>query len=140
MDNTVNQTMVANQVGEHIEYNMLRAFLVKPLEAVMVEKEFETPIAEAPAKKDANGVEAVEYSDTAKEIKTVESDFKKGIVLKIPEEVKNWAKDGEHTSIFCNIKVGDTIVYPARAAKWFDLCKDTQMISTYDIVAVVPAA
>lgn len=57
--------------------------------------------------------------------KEVESDFAKGIVLSIP------------TSTDSTIKVGDTIVYPKKFAKDFDLFKDSQLVKPYDVVAKV---
>lgn len=49
----------------------------------------------------------------------------KGIVLSIPIGTDS------------TIKVGDTIVYPKKFAKDFDLFKDSQLVKPYDVVAKV---
>ena len=54
-----------------------------------------------------------------------QSDFAKGIVLSIPIGTDS------------TIKVGDTIVYPKKFAKDFDLFKDSQLVKPYDVVAKV---
>ena len=33
------------------------------------------------------------------------------------------------------IYVGDTIVYRDNSGRWFDLLKDSQLVSAYDVVA-----
>ena len=36
-----------------------------------------------------------------------------------------------------NINIGDTVVYKAAFAQWFDLFKDSQLVESYSIVALV---
>lgn len=129
----MDQSQLANDLSDKIEYDFNREFLVKPLEPVMVKKEFNKPVAESEKPtKDENGIEAIDYKDVETEVKEVESDFKRGVVLKIPHEYKQQLEGDKYIPM--DIKVGDVIVY--KYGKWFDLLKDTQLVSVYDVVAV----
>lgn len=129
----MDQSQLANDLSGKIEYDFNREFLVKPLEPVMVKKEFSKPVAESEKPtKDENGIEAVDYKDVETEVKEVESDFKRGVVLKVPHEYKQQLEGDKYIPM--DIKVGNVIVY--KYGKWFDLLKDTQLVSTYDVVAV----
>lgn len=134
----IDQTQLADSISEKIELEFSRDFLIKPLEPVMVKKEFDKPIAkdETP-KKDENGVEAIDYDKVEKEIKEVESDFKRGVVLKVPVEYTAQKADETYGMSIPDIKVGDIIVYSARASRWFDQIKDTQLLRAFDIIAIV---
>ena len=70
--------------------------------------------------KDIDGYEKFE---TKTETKEVESEWREGIVLSIPEEYKN-----------LGYEVGDTIVYNKKFAKDFDLFKDSVLVKSYDII------
>lgn len=129
----MDQSQLANDLSGKIEYDFNREFLVKPLEPVMVKKEFSKPVAESEKPtKDENGIEAIDYKDVETEVKEVESDFKRGVVLKIPHEYKQQLEGDKYIPM--DIKVGNVIVY--KYGKWFDLLKDTQLVSIYDVVAV----
>ena len=69
------------------------------------------------------------------EVKEVESNYRKGIVLKVPYEYQTMVNDSKFN--VANINVGDTIVYKAGFAQWFDLLKDSQLVDSYSIVALV---
>lgn len=111
---------VLETVVEGIEFTFEKDILVKPLEPVMVTKEWEEQIPTG--EQDEEGFNKYE---TKKHTKEVESDFAKGIVLSIPTVVET------------TIKIGDTIVYPKKFAKDFDLFKDSQLVKPYDVVAKV---
>lgn len=129
----MDQSQLANDLSDKIEYDFNREFLVKPLEPVMVKKEFSKPVAESEKPtKDENDIEAIDYKDVETEVKEVESDFKRGVVLKVPHEYKQQLEGDKYIPM--DIKVGDVIVY--KYGKWFDLLKDTQLVSAYDVVAV----
>lgn len=133
MDN--NNTKIAESLSEKINFKFLRHFLVKPLDPIMIEKEFETPIpANEKPVVDENGIEATDFAEVKKEVKTVESDYRKGIVLKVPVEYNRQMNDEKYPVPVIN--VGDTIVYKARYASGFDLLKDSQLISSFDIFAI----
>ncbi len=131
----IDQSQLAEDLSAKIQYNFAKSFLVKPLEPVMVKKEFDKPVAKDDTpKKDENGVEAVDYDGVETEVKEVESDFRKGIVLKIPFDYQRQMKDDKFPAM--PIKVGDILVYKNSYARWFDLLKDTHLVSQFDIVAI----
>lgn len=135
-DKIIDQSELANDVSSKIEYDFLDFFLVKPLDAIKVTKEFTKPVSDKPAKKDENGVEAIDYDKVETEVKEVDSDFRKGVVLKIPTTYiaqLNNDKDNYLTKI----NVGDVVVFNERAGRYFDLLKDSRLIRLYDIVAIV---
>lgn len=110
---------VLETIVNGLEYAPLRDVLVKPLEPIMLTKEVTEAIGTG--EKDIDGYEKFE---TKTEVKEVESEWKMGIVLSIPDAFKD-----------DNFEVGDTIVYNKKFAKDFDLFKDSQLVKAYDIVA-----
>lgn len=126
---------LVESVSEQINLNTIRQFLVKPLDPIMVKKEFSKPIpADKQKGKDKDGVDAVDYDKVETEIKEVESDYRKGVVLKVPFEYGEQMKSEAFPTL--PIHVGDTIIYNAHAGKWYDLLKDSVLVSPYDIVGV----
>lgn len=111
---------VLETVVNGLEYSFEKDILVKPLAPTMVTKEYTEQIPTG--EKDEEGFNKYEVKTHTKE---VESDFAKGIVLSIPIGTNS------------TIKVGDTIVYPKKFAKDFDLFKDSQLVKPYDVVAKV---
>ena len=124
----VDQTALAQDVSSKIKFEFRNQFLVKPLDQVMVEKEFSKPVPKSETT-DEDGIEATDYDEVEKEVKSVPSDYRKGVVLKIPYEFKNEESNNP-------IKIGDIIVYKEGTGRWFDLCKDTQLIDMYAIIGV----
>jgi co-chaperonin GroES (HSP10) len=115
---------------------MHREFLIKPLEPVMVKKQFDKPVAKTKEPtKDENGIEAVDYDTVETETKEVESEYKRGVVLKVPYEYSQNMESDNWKAM--PIKVGDVVVYYGKYARWFDLLKDSQLISGHEIVAVI---
>lgn len=134
-DKIIDQSQLAEYLSGKIKYEMHRQFLVKPLDPIMVKKEFSKPVsADNKPKKDENGIEAVDYDDVETEVKEVESDFRKGVVLKIPFDYEQ-SMNGDNWKDM-PVKVGDIVVYNNRSAHWFDILKDTQLVSGYDIIAI----
>lgn len=111
---------VLDTVVDGIKYTFTKDILVKPLPAVMIEKEYTEQIPTG--KTDKEGFN--EY-ETKTHTKKVESAFGQGIILSLPTEYK-----GDE------LKVGDTVVYPTKFAKEFDLFKDSLLIKVYDVVAL----
>lgn len=128
------QGTLANSVSEKIPYEFNRCFLVKPLPVEKVKKEF-TKIVDGEKDEDENGIEAVEIKETKTEVKEVDSDFRKGIVLKIPHEYVTQLEHGDDRFKPMKINVGDTLIF-RRTNRYFDLVKDTLLIENYDVVAV----
>ena len=133
----MDQSQLAESVSDKITLEFAREFLVKPLEPVMVKKEFSKPVSkDNTPTQDESGVEAIDYDDVETEVKEVESDFRKGVVLKIPTEYSFQCKDEKFGGSLIDIKVGDIVLYPARSGRWFDQIKDAQLVRIYDIIAV----
>lgn len=132
----IDNKKLAEDVSSKIEYRFANQFLVKPLEPVIVKKEIKTPkVTDETPKKDENGVEAVDITEYNTEIKDVESDFRKGIVLKIPFNYEIRTASKEYPAM--PIEIGDIVVFKDFHSQYFDLCKDTKMVSMHDIIAVV---
>lgn len=110
---------VLQTITDGIKYQFTKDILVKPLAAIMVEKEYTEQIPTGKTDKDGFN----EY-ETKTHTKKIESDFAKGIVLCLPE-----GYDGM-------LGVGTTVVYPKKFAKDFDLFKDSQLVKPYDVVAI----
>lgn len=119
-----NTEILAEDLSNKIEYEMLKELLVKPLEPIKILREFDVPVVKDKTKDD--GLEVNEYEDVTKEQREVESVFAKGIVLKVPASLTD-----------DSIKVGDTVVYNNRFAIDFDIFKDSKLIKPYDVIAKI---
>ena len=129
----IDQKPLAEDISNKIKYEFLDYILVKPLDPIIVEKEFSKPISNDTPKKDENGVEAVDFENVEKEIKQVESDYRKGIVLKMPLSTQKEYGGEKFTSAF---GIGDIIIFRERSAGFFDLLKDSRLVRYYDVIAV----
>ena len=128
----IDQSVLAEDVANKIKYEFRDFFLVKPLDPVKVKKEFNTPVAKTEtAVKDDNDIEAQDYDEVKTEVKEVDSDYRRGIVLKRPEYYRI-----DEDSLEKEIKVGDVVLFKDTAGMFFDLVKDSKLIRLYDIVAV----
>ena len=134
-DKIIDQTQLAEDLSSKIKYDFKAYFLVKPLEPVKVKKQFSEPIVkDNKPKKDKNGIEAIDYDDVKTEIKEVDSDYTRAVVLKLPYEYTH-PYGGDNVRQF-DIKVGDVIIYrPMRGPIYFDLLKDSQLVSIHEIIA-----
>ena len=121
----MDQSALAQDVASKIKYEFLDHFLVKPLEPIKVKKEFSKPVSTGTPVEDANGVKAENFDSVETEVKEVESDYRKAIVLKRPAY---YDKD--------EIKVGDIVILRDTAGLRFDLLKDSRLIRLYDILGV----
>ena len=132
----IDQSVLAEDISSKIEYEFRNMFLVKPLDPVKVKKEFSKPVAkDDTAKKDNNDIEAVDYDQVETEVKEVDSDYRKGVVLKVPFDSKNRMSSKDFPEM--EVNVGDTVVYRENRGTWFDLLKDTQLVGAYDIIGKV---
>ena len=128
----IDQSALAEDVANKIKYEFRDFFLVKPLDPVKVKKEFNTPVAKTEtAVKDDNDIEAQDYDEVKTEVKEVDSDYRRGIVLKRPEYYHI-----DEDSLEKEIKVGDVVLFKDTAGVFFDLVKDSKLIRLFDIVAV----
>lgn len=131
----IDQTQLAEDLSSKIKYEFRQMFLVKPLEPVKVKKKISEPVVkDTKPKKDKDGIEAVDYDEVKTEIKEVDSDFSRAVVLKLPYEYTHPYSDEKIQQM--PIKVGDIVIYrSSRGSMYFDLLKDSQLVSLYDIVA-----
>ena len=119
-DTVDKDALLLQGVVDGIKYSFLKDVLVKPMPVTMVMK---TITSQVPTQEvDEDGIAMY---DTKVEDTEVESNYREGIVLVLPET----GNDG-------SIKVGDKVVYAKRHAIDFDLFKDSQLIKLYDIVAI----
>lgn len=130
----IDQSQLAEDLSSKIKYDFRNLFLVKPLDSVKVKKEFTEPVAKDSApKKDKDGVEAVDYDEVKTEVKEVDSDYTRAVVLKLPYEYTH-PYDAKIQQM--EIHLGDVVIYKSRRSMDFDLLKDSQLVALYDIIAV----
>ncbi|MBO5631064.1 MAG: hypothetical protein J5965_18510, partial [Aeriscardovia sp.] len=116
------------------KYQFLDFFLVKPLDPIKVTKEFSKPVSTGTPTKDKNGVEAQDFDNVETEVKEVDSDYRKGVVVKLPMYYTE-PVDPEHPTMR-PIKVGDVVVFREAAGLRFDLLKDSRLLRQYDILGI----
>ena len=131
-DNIIDQSPLAESVSEQIKYQFLDFFLVKPLDPIKVKKEFSKPVSTGTPVKDANGVEAQDFDSVETEVKEVNSDYRRGIVLKRPL----YYEAGDSKNTFIPINIGDVVIFRDAAGLSFDLLKDSKLLRQYDILGV----
>lgn len=127
---TIDQTPLAESVSSKIEYNFLDNFLVKQLDPIKVKKEFSKPVSDNKPSVDKNGIKAVDYDKIETEVKETDSDFRKGVIIKIPMSYERM-----ETKPY-DFKIGDVILFKDSRAGYFDLLKDSRLLNYYDIVAI----
>lgn len=138
MSELIDQKKLAEDIASKITLTLKSQFLVKPLPPTMVKKKVSTPIPapEKDQKGEVDGVKAVDYNEVKEEIKEMESRYKRGVVIKVPTEylAQQYSEIEAVKIARLPIEVGDIIVYNYGAE--YDLLKDSQLVSNYDIVAV----
>ena len=125
----IDQSVLAEDVAEKIKYNFFDFFLVKPLDPVKVTKEFSKPVPTGTPVEDANGIKAQDFDDVETEVKEVDSDYRRGVVIKRPLYYED-----EDTSRMYDIKIGDIVIFRDTAGMRFDLLKDSRLLRQYDIL------
>lgn len=132
-DKIIDQSAVAETVANKISYDFLDYFLVKPLDAIKVKKEFSKPVTNGVPKKDENGIEAQDFDKVETEVKEVDSDYRKAVVIKVP---LSYQRQIEESSPVAEIKQGDVIIIKDTTGLRFDLLKDSRLVRYYDILGV----
>lgn len=130
-NNTVDQSLLAEDVSSKIKYNFFDFFLVKPLDQIKVTKEFSKPVTTGAPTKDENGIEAQDYDKVETEVKEVNSDYRRGIVLKRPVYYEATEYEGPRY-----IEIGSTVIFRDAAGMNFDLIKDSKLLRQYDILGI----
>lgn len=137
-EDIIDQTNLAESISDKIPYNFREDFLVKLLEPIKIEKEFQTPVGKTDKpRKDKNGVAAVDYDEVKTEKKEVDADHRLAVLLKIPYNFLPVLEDEEPKYKPFPLKVGDVIVAKNNAYRPFDLLKDSALIRIYDILGTV---
>ena len=132
----VDQSLLAEDVSNMIEYEFFDFFLVKPLDPVKVKKEFSKPVVKGKST-DELGIEAQDFEEVETEVKEVDSDYRKGIVIKRPMFLDMMKEEDKKSNPFANIKLGDVVLYRNMAGLSFDLVKDSKLLKGFDIFGVV---
>lgn len=127
-DKIIDQSQLAQDVADQIKYNFFDYFLVKPLEPVKVMKEFSKPVSKGTTK-DADGIEAEDFDKVETEVKQVDSDYRKGVVIKCPTY---YGEPGAKV----HAQVGDIVIFRDTAGLRFDLVKDSRLLRLYDILGI----
>lgn len=127
-DKIIDQSLLAESVAKGINTEFLDYFLVKPLDPIKVKKEFNKPVSNGAPTEDANGVKAQDFDNVETEVKEVDSDFRKCIVIKRPLYYN--VQDSQE------IKVGDVVIIKDTSGMWFDLIKNSRLVRQYDILGV----
>ena len=125
----IDQSQLAQDVAERIPYSFFDFFLVKPLEPIKVKKEFSKPVSNGTSK-DENGIEAEDFDKVETEVKEVDSDYRRGVVIKCPTYY-----DDPGAKMHAN--VGDVVIFRDTAGLRFDLVKDSRLLRLYDILGTV---
>ena len=129
----IDQSVLAEDVAEKIKYSFLDYFLVKPLDPVKVKKEFSKPVAKTDAPtKDENGIEAQDFDEVETEVKEVDSDYRRGIVLKRPL----YYEADDNINAIREIKIGSVVIFRDTAGLRFDLLKDSRLLRQFDILGI----
>lgn len=131
-DKLIDQSPLAEDVAKSIKYDFLDYFLVKPLDPVKIKKEFSKPVSKGEATKDAEGIEAVDFDEVETEVKEVNSDYRRGVVLKRPL----YYNGSDVIGTSSEIKVGDVVLFRDTAGLQFDLLKDSRLLRLYDIFGI----
>ena len=134
-ENIIDQSVLAEDVSSKIKYDFMDYFLVKPLDPIKVTKEFSKPVPTGTPAKDANGIEAQDYDSVETEVKEVDSDFRRGVVLKRPLFYEQIINKPEYAA--GEVKVGDIVIFRDTAGIRFDLLKDSKLLKQFDIIGKV---
>lgn len=122
----IDQSLLAQDVADRIKYNFFDFFLVKPLEPVKVKKEFSKPVSKGTTT-DKEGIEAEDFDEVETEVKEVDSDYRRGVVIKCPTYY-------DDPGAKMHAKVGDVVIFRDTAGMKFDLVKDSRLLRLYDIL------
>ena len=132
----IDQSVLAEDLSEKIKYSFLDYFLVKPLDPIKVKKEFSKPVPTGKATKDADGIEAQDFDKVETEVKEVDSDYRKVVVIKTPLSYEAQFKDEQTASVLTRIKAGDIVIIKDTTGLRFDLLKDSRLVRYYDILGI----
>lgn len=128
----IDQSELAQDVSDKIKYEFFDYFLVKPLDKIKVKKEVTKPVSTGTPAEDANGVKAEDFDDVKTEVVELDSDYRKGIILKIP----TYYSTLDSKDKIVNVNIGDVVIFRDAAGLRFDLIKDSRLLRQFDILGV----
>lgn len=131
-DKLIDQSGLAESVAKKVPYIFWDQFLVKPLDPIKVKKEV-SKMPTKPATKDENGIVAVDVEEPETEIVEVDSDFRKGVVIKVPY---SYEKTKGENNLMLDITPGTVVLFRESCGMRFDLLKDSRLIRMYDILGI----
>jgi len=131
----IDQSQLANDVAEKIKWDFYDYFLVKPLEPIKVKKEFSKPVTTGTTV-DKDGIEAQDFDDVTTEVKEVDSDYRRGVVIKRPLLYSKDIKDEDIIVKTVNAMPGDIVIFRDTAGLRFDLLKDSRLLRIFEILGV----
>lgn len=132
-DKIIDQSQLAQDVAERIPYTFFEFYLVKPLDPVKVKKEFSKPVSKGTST-DKEGIEAQDFDEVETEVKEVDSDYRKGVVIKRPLLL-----DRSETPAV-GAAVGDVVLFRETSGLKFDLLKDSRLLRVYDVLGIEETA
>lgn len=131
----IDQSQLAEDVSTMIPYDFFDFFLVKPLEPIKVKKEFSKPVVTGTSK-DKDGIEAQDFDKVETEVKEVNSDYRKGVVIKTPKFLESENANNNIPAFLSSIKPGDIILFRDAAGLRFDLLKDSRLLKVFDVLGI----
>jgi hypothetical protein len=129
----IDQSQLAQDVAEKIKYDFYEFFLVKPLDPIKVKKEVSKPVAKGSPKTDKDGIEAQDFDEVETEVVEVNSDYRKGVVIKTPLFYK---MEDTKDKALVKANPGDIVLFREAAGLRFDLVKDSRLLRMYDIIGI----
>lgn len=133
-DKIIDQSQLAEDVSKSIPYEFFEFFLVKPLDAIKVKKEFSKPVSTGKST-DKDGIEAEDFDKVETEVKEVDSDYRKGVIIKKPTCFEKM-----EDAPIVDVNIGDIVLFRDSAGLRFDLLKDSRLLRQFDILAVEKTA
>lgn len=130
---TIDQSLLAQDVADKIPYSFYEYFLVKPLEPIKVKKEVSKPVAAGDPKKDEDGIEAQDFDKVETEVVEVNSDYRRGVVIKRP---MFYETEDNRDKALVKAEVGDVVLFRDAAGLRFDLVKDSRLLRMFDILGI----
>lgn len=130
----IDQSELAESIGKSIKTEFTDCFLVKPLDPIKVKKEFSKPVSTG-EKTDKAGITAEDFDKVETEVKEVDSDYRKGVVIKVPTSYQKQLEDPNTAKyLYTDIKPGTVVVFRETAGQRYDLLKDSRLLRMYDLI------
>jgi hypothetical protein len=121
VENMSNEVL-ANVVADRLPYEFAKAYLVKQMEPIMVKRIMKVPTPIEGQEIPADEVPEMEMIEQEMEVESV---FRSGYIVKVPESVK--ALDHKYA-------IGDKVIYRSMRATEFDLVPGSAMIDPFDVI------